>query len=358
MSEAGASVYSITDGAKRADPTLDVGALGAASLARRLQDPLAELVKIDPKAVGVGMYQHDVAQKVLESELDSAVESAVCRVGAVNTASVPLLRRVPGLNVARAEAIVQARPAEGYVSRSALLAVKGVGPKSYEQAAGFRACRATRRAGGELLDCTAVHPESYPAARRLLARLGASADALTSTKGRAELAAAASAAVASASARSDLAASCGVGERTLVQIADALGGAERDARDSLPGPLLLGTQLRALEDMQVGQRMQGVVRNVTPFGCFVNVGLKEDGLLHVSKMGPLAAAAGRGGDESAAAFVGQPLGVIVLSVDLQRRRLSLGLDRECSDGGSACSSAAKRGSSGDQESSNVKRKRT
>ena len=391
VSEAGASVYSVTDAAKKAEPSLDVGAIGAASLARRLQDPLAELVKIDPKAVGVGMYQHDVAPKALEEELAAAIESAVCRVGVdLNTASVPLLCRVPGLTHARAEAIVRARPAGGYGSRAALLAVKGVGPRSYEQAAGFLRLPSERaaEAGGDILDCTAVHPESYGAARALLGRLGMAPSALASAASRAELASAVQAATRAPAARADLAAACGVGERALAQIADALSGAERDAREELPGPLLLGTQLRTLEDLKVGQRLEGVVRNVTPFGCFINVGLKEDGLLHVSKMGRLAAsakdaAAGGGGQhgggqhgggqhgggaaaatprEPSGAFVGQTLRVLVLSVDVQRRRLSLGLDTGggavgSGDGGGSASTAAPGRATSNQQASH-KRKRS
>jgi uncharacterized protein len=254
VSEAGASVLSVSANAKKAEPALDEYTIGAASLARRLQDPLAELVKIDPKAIGVGMYQHDVSEKVLRAELDACVQSCVCKVGVdPNTASAALLARVPGLTPARAEAIFSGRPAGGFRSRASLRAVKGIGPKSYEQAAGFlripASAIADEASGGEPLDCTAVHPECYDACRALLRNLGRSPAELRSKQGRAEVAAAAAAAAVTAEGRASLAAECGVGERSLSQIVEALQMAQRDARDVLPGPLLLGTELRTLEQV-------------------------------------------------------------------------------------------------------------
>ena len=339
VSEAGASVLSVGAAAQAADPTLDAGAIGAASLARRLQDPLAELIKIDPKAIGVGMYQHDLPQKALSSELDQAVQSCVCKVGVdLHTASVALLSRLPGLNASRAAAIIAARPTNGFPSRDALLKVKGIGPKAFEQSAGFlRLPAASIPSNGEPLDCTAVHPESYVAARKLLAKIGRTSADLRSADGRR-----ATAAAAKAACDAELAAACGVGTHTLSQIVDALGAAERDAREELLGPLLLGTQLQKLDQLKIGQSMEGVVRNVTSFGCFVNVGLKEDGLLHVSKMQQQPG--GGWSDPLEAAFVGQLLKVVVLSVDVPRGRLGLGL--AAASGGGGSSSSAKRPAGG------------
>ena len=332
VSEAGASVLSVTAQAKAAEPHLDTGAIGAASLARRLQDPLAELVKIDPKSVGVGMYQHDMPAKALASELDDAVQSCVCTVGVdLRAASAALLARIPGLNASRAAAIIDARPDAGFPSRASLLKVKGIGPKSYEQAAGFLrlVCPDASAGGGssasapalaEPLDCTAVHPESYGAARKLIDAIGRSPNDLLSSSGRRAVAEAARAAHDVASEkRADLAATCGVGERSLAQIVGALGAVERDPREDLPGPLLLGTQLRRLEDLAAGQAMDGVVRNVTSFGCFVNLGLKECGLLHISQLKRV------GGEPPEPPGVGQTVRVVVLSTDVQRRRIALGL---------------------------------
>lgn len=311
-----------------------------------------------------GMYQHDLSEKSLQSELESAVQSCVCKVGVdVNTASAALLAHVPGLNAARADAIFNSRPPGGYRSRDALRKVKGIGPKTFEQAAGFLRLAAIAIAdesqGGEVLDCTAVHPESYANCRALLAAIGHEPDELRTAPGRAKVGAAAAAAVATAENRATLAAKCGLGERALAQVVEALSMAERDAREALPGPLLLGTEIRTLEQLETGQRLRGVVRNVTPFGAFVNVGLKDDGLLHASEMrkavgapgGARGVAGGAGGGVGAGgadgvsassaakpsgggsrdgvgldgAFVGQLLDLVVLSVDLQRRRLSLGL---------------------------------
>ncbi|KOO27491.1 transcriptional accessory protein, partial [Chrysochromulina tobinii] len=192
---------------------------------------------------------------------------------------------IGGLNASRAAAIVAARPAGGFTSRASLRSIKGIGPKTFEQAAGFL------RLGldaAEPLDATAVHPESYEACRRLLAQLG-----------------------------HDL-----VGRDLL----EALTAAQRDAREELPGPLLLGSSLQTLADLVLGQRLEGVVRNITPFGCFVNVGLKDDGLLHVSQM--RTAGGGRVSDPLEHACVGMPLSLLVLAVDLPKRRLSLGLAPE------------------------------
>jgi uncharacterized protein len=353
VSEAGASVLSVTAAAKAAEPHLDIATIGAASMARRLQDPLAELVKIDPKSIGVGMYQHDVPEKTLAAEVDDAVQSCVCKVGVdVNTASAALLARVPGLSASRAEAIVAVRPPEGYPSRDALRKVKGIGPKSFEQAAGFLRIAAAsikdEDGGGEPLDCTAVHPESYAAARVLLRKLGRGVHELRTPAGRVAVGTAAAAAVSPPERRAALASSCGVGELAISQIVDALNTAERDARDCLPGPLLLGTDVRSFAQLKHGQRLSGVVRNVTPFGCFVNVGLEHDGLLHVSEMrkassGGAGTSAGASTGAAVAtsaaaslgiggAFVGQLLDVVVLSVDLTRHRLSLGLPRQQDSG--------------------------
>jgi protein Tex len=348
--EAGASVLSVTAAAQVADPTLDPAAIGAASLARRLQDPMAELVRVDPKSLGVGLYQHDLPPKLLDAELAQVpdplavprlappplplaqvVQSAVCHVGVdLNTASTSLLMHIGGLNASRAAAIVAARPAGGFTSRASLRAIKGIGPKTFEQAAGFL------RLGldaAEPLDATAVHPESYEACRRLLAQLGhdlvgrdATARAATPSgqSGQSgqlgqlgqfvQLGQLGLRRAATPSGRTALAAACGVGELALMQLLEALTAAQRDAREELPGPLLLGSSLQTLADLVLGQRLEGVVRNITPFGCFVNVGLKDDGLLHVSQM--RTAGGGRVSDPLEHACVGMPLSLLVLAVDL------------------------------------------
>lgn len=295
----------------------------------------------------------------------------------LNTASASLLTHISGLSAARAGAIVSARPAGGYTSRAALLGVKGIGPKTFEQAAGFlrvsaqpaaraaaedaaaapaggkvaagkaggKARKAAAAAAIEPLDCTAVHPESYAAARATLSHLGCAPSELSGAEGRRRVAARVRAAQANGERRAGLAAAAAagmgvgaeVGERSLGQLLEALASAQRDPRDELPGPLLLGSSLRSLADLQPGQRLDGVVRNVTPFGCFVDVGLKDDGLVHISEM-----SSSRVTEPLDVVAVGQPVSVVVLTVDLERRRLGLSMKR-AADGGEGSSMGSSHG---------------
>jgi uncharacterized protein len=309
VSEAGASVYSASPLAREELPDLDVSMRGAVSIARRLQDPLAELVKIDAKSVGVGLYQHDVDQKKLAAALDAVVESAVNYVGVdVNTASPALLGYVAGLSRATAANLVAHRNEHGpFKKRSDVQKVKGLGPKAYEQAAGF--LRLPESANP--LDSTPIHPESYAAVQRLLelagTRLGAR-DMLGRLQGlRGELSLA------------GLAEILEVGEPTLADLLDGLARPGRDPRDELPPPLLRQDVLK-IEDLQEGMRLRGTVRNVVDFGAFVDIGVKQDGLIHVSQMAdryvrnPLEVVS-----------VGDIVDVTVLSIDLERGRIGLSL---------------------------------
>uniref|UniRef100_A0A6S9VQY3 S1 motif domain-containing protein n=1 Tax=Chrysotila carterae TaxID=13221 RepID=A0A6S9VQY3_CHRCT len=343
VSESGASVLSVSAASDNADDAhLDVGARGAASIARRLLDPLAELVKIEPKAIGVGMYQHDVSAKLLESELARVVQSCVCEVGVdINTASVALLKHVAGLNAARAAAIAAARPAHGFASRAELKKVKGIGAKSFEQAAGF--LRVCGDAASEPLDSTAVHPESYKLAAAVLKHAKLSPADLCSDARRARLVSALT------HARSDgglasLSAAVGAPVETTREVLDALCAASRDARDTLDGPLLLGSQMCQLSDVSIGSRLRGVVRNVTPFGAFVDVGLKQDGLLHSSELERLPGEA-RPPEPHAVLRVGQTVTVSVVRVDIAKGQLSLSMRQGATPrcGTSAAQASAARG---------------
>jgi protein Tex len=313
VNEAGASVYSTSDAAREEFPDLDATERGNISIARRLQDPLAELVKIDPKALGVGLYQHDVDQKSLAARLSEVVESAVNYVGVdLNTASASLLTYVAGLNSKVARAVVEQRNSNGpYRSRSELRKVKGLGPKAFEQAAGFlRIAHAN-----DPLDATAIHPESYPAARQLLKRFDpVGKQPLPSVASRIQ-AALQSGEVALPALASELQ----VGEPTLQDIIEQLARPGRDPRESLPPPLLRADVLK-LEDLAPGMWLKGTVRNVVDFGAFVDIGVKNDGLVHVSEM--------------ADRFIKNPLEVVqvgdlvdvrVLSIDMARGRVALSM---------------------------------
>jgi uncharacterized protein len=310
VSEAGASVYSASETARDEFPDLDATQRGNVSIARRLQDPLAELVKIDPKALGVGLYQHDVDQKRLGEQLEAVVESCVNFVGVdLNTASAALLGYVAGLNTKTAKAVVVHRDAGGpFSSRKQLLKVKGLGPKAFEQAAGF-----LRIPGApDPLDNTAVHPESYAAARALINRFEGAP--LPEVAGRArQLFAAGQASPA------QLAADLGIGEPTLLDMLDALARPGRDPREDAPPPILRADILK-LEDLQTGMWLKGTVRNVVDFGAFVDIGVKQDGLVHVSEM--------------ANRYVRNPLDIVqvgdvvdvrVLTVDAARGRIGLSM---------------------------------
>ncbi|MCC9078219.1 RNA-binding transcriptional accessory protein [Litorilinea aerophila] len=316
VNEAGASVYSASPLARAELPDLDVSMRSAVSLARRVQDPLAELVKIDPKSIGVGMYQHDVDQKALAQALDGVVESVVNQVGVdVNTASPALLTYVAGIGPKLAERIVAYRDEHGpFPNRQALLQVPGLGPKAFQQAAGFLRIRANGAPGSHPLDASAIHPESYPVAEALLARSGLSLDALAQ-EGPDALAARLEA-LRSAVPLAQLAAELGTGEPTLADIFEQLVRPGRDPREDLPKPILRSDVL-TMEDLQPGMRLAGTVRNVVDFGAFVDIGVKQDGLLHRSQIpfGTLLQ-------------VGDVLQVEILGVEIERGRISLGWAEE------------------------------
>ncbi|MCC8434015.1 RNA-binding transcriptional accessory protein [Brevibacillus sp. M2.1A] len=272
VNEAGASVYSASALAKEEFPDLDVAERSAASIARRLQDPLAELVKIDPKSVGVGQYQHDVSQSRLADSLQFVVESAVNHVGVdVNTASPSLLQYVSGISRQVAGNIVKKRDEIGkFTERSQLKAVPRLGAKTYEQCIGFLRVMD----GANPLDKTPIHPESYDATHQLLSMLGISAQEIGSENCKERL---------QSLDVKETAAKLGVGEPTLQDIVDSLLRPGRDPRDELPKPLLRSDVLQ-LSDLSVGMKLQGTVRNVVDFGAFVDIGLKNDGLVHISRL--------------------------------------------------------------------------
>ncbi len=303
VNEAGASVYSASPLAAEEFPEYDVNLRSAVSIARRLQDPLAELVKIDPKAIGVGQYQHDCPQKELDSALGAVVEDCVNAVGVdVNTASWSLLQQVSGLNSTTAKNIVAYREENGpFDSRAQLKKVPKLGPKAYEQCAGFLRVPESR----ELLDNTGVHPESYKAAKALIALLGKNLSqfpALLEDYGTAQAAA-----------------QCGIGAHTLADIAKELSKPGRDPRDELPAPILRKDVLE-MKDLIPGMELTGTVRNVIDFGVFVDIGVHQDGLVHISEV-----ANRRLRHPSEVLKVGDVVKVVVLSVDEQRHRISLSM---------------------------------
>lgn len=309
VDESGASVYSAAPLAKEEFPDLDVSERSAISLARRLQDPLSELVKIPPQAIGVGQYQHDVDQKELGRLLGEVVETCVNRVGAdLNTASAPLLSYIAGIKPAVAKSIVSWRQDNGTFSkRSQLLKVPRLGESTYQQCAGFLRIRE----GENPLDATTVHPESYEVAENLLGLCGYSTADLGSRGGIPELSSKLPAPV------KDLAQKLGVGEPTLRDIIQALEKPALDPRDKLPAPLFREGVV-TLNDLKEGMILQGTVRNVTDFGAFVDIGLKEAGLVHVSELAdryikhPLEAVK-----------VGDNIKVRVIGVDQRRHRIAL-----------------------------------
>ncbi len=273
VSEAGASVYSASKLATEEFPNFDVGQRSAASIARRLQDPLAELVKIDPKAIGVGQYQHDMNQKRLSEALGGVVEDSVNKVGVdLNTASAPLLEYISGITKTLAKNIVAYREANGrFADRRQLLKVPKLGPKAYEQCAGF-----LRITGGtNPLDTTSVHPESYEAAMKLLTSLGYSAEDITGggLKGISR----------KVGKPKQTAEELGVGELTLKDIIAELEKPARDPRDEMPRPVLRSDVLD-MKDLTPGMVLKGTVRNIIDFGAFVDIGVHQDGLVHISQM--------------------------------------------------------------------------
>lgn len=318
VSEAGASVYSASPLAAEEMPDLDVNLRSAVSIARRLQDPLAELVKIDPKAIGVGQYQHDMPQKRLEEALDGVVEDCVNAVGVdVNTASPALLRRVSGLTAATAKNVVAYREEHGaYTARKELLKVPKLGPKAFQQCAGFLRVPESKN----LLDNTAVHPESYGAAEKLLALTGLTLADVAGGKG------------ADLPARmkdlgeEKLAAACGVGAPTLADVARELMKPGRDIREDLPRPVLR-TDVLEIKDLKPGMELAGTVRNVIDFGAFVDIGVHQDGLVHISQIADRYVK-----HPSEVVSPGDVVRVVVLEVDEKKKRISLSM-RQAGKGG-------------------------
>ncbi len=309
VNEAGASVYSASKLAAEEFPEYDVNLRSAVSIARRLQDPLAELVKIDPKAIGVGQYQHDMPQKQLDEALSAVVEDCVNAVGVdVNTASPSLLTQVAGLTTTTAKNIVKYREENGaFTSRKQLLKVPKLGPKAFEQCAGFLRVPESK----SVLDNTGVHPESYAAAERLLAMTGytladVSEDRLAGLPEKV-----------AALGEAQAAEQCGVGAPTLRDVVKELMKPGRDPRDELPPPILR-TDVLEMKDLKPGMVLTGTVRNVIDFGIFVDIGVHQDGLVHISQ-----AADRRVRHPSEVAAVGDVVKVKVLEVDEKRKRISL-----------------------------------
>ena len=306
--EAGASVYSASKLATEEFPNFDVGQRSAASIARRLQDPLAELVKIDPKSIGVGQYQHDMNQKKLSEALSGVVEDCVNKVGVdLNTASAPLLAYISGISGTLAKNIVAYREENGsFTDRKQLLKVAKLGPKAYEQCAGFMRIQG----GDNPLDGTSVHPESYEAAEKLLAKLGYITEDIAGGKlnGLSK----------SVKDYAKLAEELEVGEITLRDIVKELEKPARDPRDEMPKPILR-TDVLEMKDLTEGMILKGTVRNVIDFGVFVDIGVHQDGLVHISQI-------------TDKKFIKHPLEVVsvgdivevkVMSVDLQKKRIQL-----------------------------------
>ena len=308
VNEAGASVYSASKLATEEFPNFDVGQRSAASIARRLQDPLAELVKIDPKSIGVGQYQHDMNQKKLNESLTAVVEDCVNKVGVdLNTASASLLEYISGISKTLAKNIVAYREANGrFTDRRELLKVSKLGPKAFEQCAGFM-----RITGGKNpLDATSVHPESYKAAEKLISSLGYTEEDIVKggLKGISR----------KACDKKKLSEELGVGEMTLEDILKELEKPARDPRDEMPKPILRSDVLE-MKDLKPGMSLKGTVRNVIDFGVFVDIGVHQDGLVHISQL-------------TDKKFVKHPMEVVsvgdvvdvkVLSVDLEKKRIQL-----------------------------------
>ena len=332
VNESGASIYSASDVARLEFPDLDLTIRGAISIGRRLQDPLAELVKIDPKSIGVGQYQHDVHQPTLARKLDDVVEDCVNHVGvALNTASAPLLARVAGIGPNLARKIVEHRESNGpFRSRAALLKVSGLGPRTYEQCAGFLRIRD----GEHPLDASAVHPERYALVARIAHDLGV---ALGSLVGDAQ-----------AADRVDVSRYVGgdVGEPTLRDILAELKKPGRDPRQAFEPPKFRD-DVHAITDLEVGMQLEGVVTNVTAFGAFVDVGVHQDGLVHISQLSDKFVR-----DPAEVVRTGDRITVRVLEVDVPRKRISLTARKEVSAEDQAdAQAAAARSGGGDARSS-------
>jgi protein Tex len=303
VSEAGASVYSASEYASQELPDLDVSLRGAVSIARRLQDPLAELVKIDPKSIGVGQYQHDVSQSQLARKLDAVVETCVNAVGVdVNLASAPLLARVAGLSGTNARAIVEHRERHGaFASRQALLKVSSIGPKTFEQAAGFLRIQG----GTNPLDASAVHPESYPLVEAILERIKKPISEIVGNKS------------ALASVKPESFASAGFGEFT---VRDVLAELEKPGRDPRPEfkAARFNDGVNSIKDLTPGMLLEGTVTNVAAFGAFVDIGAHQDGLVHVSQLANKFVK-----DPKDVVKAGDVVKVKVVEVDVERKRIAL-----------------------------------
>ncbi len=315
INEAGASVYSASDLARKEFPDLDVSIRGAISIARRVQDPLAELVKIDPKSIGVGQYQHDVNQKELTNALGTVVESCVNHVGVeLNTASGALLSHVAGLSARVANEVVNYRLENGtFKKRSELKKVKGLGPKTFEQAAGF-----LRIADGDRpLDNTAVHPESYSLAQQILEQIGYKEKDLQDRETLAEI----RGKLKGLNAK-EVALNLDAGEPTIRDIIDALGQPGRDPRDELPAPLFRDDVL-SMEDLRPGMILKGTIQNVVDFGAFVDIGVKKAGLVHISQLSDNYVR-----HPTDVVQVGDIVSVRILEVDAGRERISLTMKSE------------------------------
>ncbi|MBQ9959361.1 MAG: RNA-binding transcriptional accessory protein [Oscillospiraceae bacterium] len=310
VSEAGASVYSASKLGAQEFPQYDVSLRSAVSIARRLQDPLAELVKIDPKAIGVGQYQHDMPAARLDETLAGVVEDCVNAVGVdLNTASPSLLARVAGLNATTAKNIVAYREENGpFKTRKAVEKVPKIGPKAFQQCAGFLRVAD----GSNVLDNTGVHPESYDAAKQLLKLCGAELADVVS--GECDLAA-----LVQLYGESKAAEQCGVGVPTVRDIVQELAKPGRDPRDELP-PTMLRTDVLSMEDLKPGMVIRGTVRNVVDFGAFVDIGVHQDGLVHVSELADRFIK-----HPSEAVKVGDVVDTVVLSVDVQKKRIGLSI---------------------------------
>lgn len=313
VNEAGASVYSASEVARAEFPDLQVEQRSAVSIGRRLQDPLAELVKIDPKAVGVGQYQHDVSQKQLAQQLDFVVETVVNQVGVnVNTASSQLLARIAGLNKTTAQNIVNYREENGAFSqRNQLKKVPRLGPKAFEQAIGF--LRIPN--GKNILDNTPIHPESYQATKDLLDALNINLTMLDTPEAKSQL---------QKIDIKQLSEKLAIGRETLQDIIDSLLKPGRDLREDMPAPILRSDVL-SIEDLKVGMKLQGTVRNVIDFGAFVDIGVKQDGLVHISRLSDRFVK-----HPSEVVAVGDIVQVWITSVDTQKGRI--GLSMLASDG--------------------------
>ena len=305
VNESGASVYSASEAARTEFPEHDITVRGAVSIGRRLMDPLAELVKIDPKSIGVGQYQHDVDQKALKQRLDDVVVSCVNQVGVeLNTASPELLSYVSGLGPRLANAIVEYRNRNGpFASRAALLKVPRLGPRAFEQAAGFLRIRA----GAQPLDASAVHPESYPVVEAIARDLGRPLDELLGD-------AAIGGQIDPSRYVSDR-----IGLPTLNDIVAELARPGRDPRQEFE-PFDFAAGVHRIEDLTAGMQLPGVITNVTGFGAFVDVGVHQDGLVHISQL-----AEGFVSNPSDVVKVQQRVWVTVLAVDLERKRIALSL---------------------------------